>query len=89
MVRWRERLSLTGIILGILLYFGGEWLGWDLARTLAYYMDYERFVFPFPFFAYTVYSDKWSLPYDIGLAMRILGIIVAFIGAIIIVRVKE
>jgi len=79
-------LTLTIILIsGVFIFLGGCWLMWDLVNfaTIAPPNTTPNWQFCYPFFWFNcVNNTQWTLPFDIGLAMAIMGFVISVIGAV-------
>jgi hypothetical protein len=65
-------LALTGLVIGIFLFWGGEWLIWDWINSIVNgsWIDWDMFCrewcFYAPLFLYKWTCETWTGPFDLG-----------------------
>jgi len=78
------------ILLGAVTILGGLWLIWDWAISLSYYIDWSRFFkewfFHLPFKVYMFKPSSWTVPFDLGMALVILGLVILISGIYMLSR---
>jgi len=72
--------GMVSMIMGFFLYFGGEFLNWDLARWMGVGMP-DRFCAPI--YLGCVTAPYWSYFWDWHFALGITGFFLTFIGCIL------
>lgn len=89
---WRELKGYIISITGIFLVIGGTWLIWDWINSIVHFLDWTRFKiewrFPAPLFIYWWDWTTWTGPFDTGLAMIVLGLILYGVGAYYVGKIK-
>jgi hypothetical protein len=83
-------LSLAGLVIGIYLILGAEWLIWDWINSIVNgpWLDRGRFCreweFPAPFFLYRWRCDEWTAPFDLSKLWLDLGLFLATVSAFVL-----
>jgi hypothetical protein len=86
--KWlRTIISIAGLILGIFLCIGGEWLLWDWINSILHgpWIDWNMFCnewgFPAPFFIYWWTCRDWTAPYDLSKTFLDSGLFLSIVSA--------
>ena len=69
----KTALILLGLMAGIFLFWGGEWLCWDWINSIVVNQPWinwelfcEQWYFPAPFWLYVWRCDQWTVPFDLA-----------------------
>jgi hypothetical protein len=83
-------LALTGLVIGIFLFWGGEWLIWDWINSIVNGSWLDRvvfcseWVFYAPLFLYKWTCETWTGPFDLGKMWIDLGGFLMIVSAFIL-----
>ena len=89
----RELLLVVALMLGVGLVIGGLWLIWDWHHSFGRFMDWnairERWFFDAPFLIYRWTWPDVTVPFDVGAAMAVLGLLASIVSSYLIGRWRE
>jgi hypothetical protein len=83
----RAILAIVGLIIGVYLILGGQWLLWDWINSIVNgpWLNWDKFcsgwVFYAPLFLYKWTCQTWTGPFDLSKLWLDLGLFLAIISA--------
>ena len=89
-MRWVSlTLALTGLVIGLMLVWAGQWLLWDWANSVIRpsvpWIDWDTFcrewIFYAPLFLYRWNCQTWTGPFDLSKLWLDLGLFLAVVSA--------
>jgi len=84
---FRMILALVGLVIGLMLVWGGQWLVWDWINSIVNgpWLNWDKFcsewVFYAPLFLYRWDCQTWTGPFDLSKLWLDLGLFLAIISA--------
>ena len=83
----RMILALVGLVIGLMLIWGGQWLVWDWINSIVNgpWLNWDKFChewyFYAPLFLYKWTCQTWTGPFDLSKLWLDLGLFLAIISA--------
>jgi hypothetical protein len=87
-MRWvRLTLALIGLVIGVFMFWGGEWLVWDWINSIVNgpWLKWDEFcsgwIFYAPLFLYKWTCEVWTAVFDLGKFFLDAGLLLTIISA--------